>query len=214
MKYGTRWLAIAVLSLSVPAAAAADATSVVQQVEAKYATVKVLQADFVQTTRSEVFGEEKQSGNLVLKRPKQMLWNFTGSGTKQFVTDGKTMWVYTADDNQVIRYDDITASTSQADSLLQSLDQLDELFAVEVLPDELGHTLSLAPRQVDGHVKKLRLELSPELVVERVTITDNFDNVTELAFSAVKLDGDVPDTIFQFEVPAGAELISAGAPSN
>jgi outer membrane lipoprotein carrier protein len=184
--------------------------NVIQAVEAKYSKVQAMQADFVQTTRSEVFGEEKQSGQVVLKRPKQMLWNFTGGAKKQFVTDGKTMWIYTEDEKQVIRYDDVSASSSTADSLLQSLDSLDEIFVVDLV--EAGpthHILALQPRKDGAQVKHLNLELDPDYVVRTVTITDSFDNVTVLAFSAVHLNPEVPDSMFQFQPPAGVEVISA-----
>lgn len=192
-------------------ASASDATAVIRAVEAKYSKVQAMSADFVQTTRSEAFGEETQVGELVLKRPKQMYWNFTGGANKQFVTDGKTMWIYTAADKQVIRYDDVSASTSTADSLLQSLDSLDELFAVDLIDASEAHqVLSLQPRKDGGQVKHLDLELDPQYVVKTVTITDTFDNVTVLAFSGVHLNPNVPDSMFQFQPPPGVEVIAAG----
>lgn len=207
MSIYTRIPALALLTIATPAFAE-DATSLVQAVEAKYSKVQAMQADFVQVSKNEMFGETKETGQLTLKRPKQMFWNFTGGEKKQFVTDGKTMWVYSAESNQVIRYDDISQASSTADSLLSSLDSLDEVFQVTVVPDSAGHTLDLAPKK-QGNVKKLHLELSPDLLVEKVVITDSFDSVTELQFSDVKLNVTVPDSMFQFQVPAGAEVISA-----
>ena len=93
--------------LTVGAAHAEDTKAIVAAVESKYAGVTAMSATFVQTTHSDMFGDEKQGGNVLLKRPKQMYWDF---GDKQFVTDGKTMWVYTQADNQVIRYDNVGTS--------------------------------------------------------------------------------------------------------
>lgn len=194
-------------SLFAVPAFAEDTASVVARVEAKYAKVTVLQASFVQVTHSEAFGDDKQAGNITLKRPKQMVWDF---GTKKFVTDGKTMWIYTAEDNQVIRYDNVGASGgSSADQLLTSLDQLDSLFNITQVADTTGHTFDLLPKS-PGQVKKIHLELSTDLVVEKVSITDSFDSVTDLSFKDVKLNADVPDSAFVFAVPAGATVISAG----
>jgi outer membrane lipoprotein carrier protein len=212
------WVTLGLIALAAPGAAAAenDPSTVVQAVEARYAGVTVLQADFVQTTRSDVFGEERQTGELVLKRPRKMRWTFAGASaaavSREFVTDGRTMWVYTRDENQVIQYDDVSTQSASADSLLQSLDQLDALFVVQVMePSAPGHvSLDLAPREASGQVKKLHLDLDADLLLERVVITDPFDNVTELAFTDVRLNADVPDSTFQFQVPSGAEVISAG----
>ncbi|MBT3222809.1 MAG: outer membrane lipoprotein carrier protein LolA, partial [Proteobacteria bacterium] len=125
----------------VAAAFAGDASEVLAGVEKKYTGVTVMKADFVQTTRSALFGEEQQKGDVTLKRPSMMLWNFTNE--KQFVTDGKSMWIYTKADNQVILYDDISGATSTADSLLQSLDRLGDLFDVSLIDGvDDGHGLS------------------------------------------------------------------------
>lgn len=203
-------MALVLVSLGFAApAAAADATQLVQQVEAKYKDVSAIQAEFVQISRSEVFGDEKQSGQVVLKRPKKMRWIFRDGVHKEFVTDGKTMWIYTKEDNQVIKYNDIGSNTGQADQLLQSLDKLDEVFKVDLLESASGsHALDLQPK-TPGQVKKLQLELDKNLVVSKVVITDQFDNVTELRFTEVKLNVDVPDSQFTFQVPAGASVISA-----
>jgi outer membrane lipoprotein carrier protein len=197
------------LIASAPSFASEDAKTVIAAVESKYAGVTAMQASFVQTSHSQAFGDDKQSGNVVLKRPKQMFWDF---GNKQFVTDGKTMWVYTADANQVIKYDNIGGTGSSADQLLTSLDQIDTLFYVTPVDDTSGHSFDLAPKKDDGQVKKVHLEMSNDLIVERVVITDSFDNTTELDFTNVKLNVDVPDSKFQFVVPAGAEVVSTGAP--
>lgn len=191
------------------AAPSAETAAIIQAVETKYAAVDTLAADFVQTTHSEVFGDEKQKGKLLIKRPSKMRWEFPDAG-KQFVTDGRTMWVYTKEDNQAIRFDDVSAQADAAQSLLQSLDKLDDLFDVQPAQGAAGlHTFELKPK-TDGQVKRIRLVLDGELVLKHVTITDAFDAVTELEFSQVDLSAVAPDAVFDFKVPEGAEVISAG----
>lgn len=190
-------------------ASAADVTAVVKAVETKYAKVESMKANFVQTTHNEVFGSETQSGDLTLKRPKQMFWNFTTGPKKQFVTNGKTMWVYSEADKQVIRYDDLSGGGT-ADVLLGSLDTLDELFNIQLdASDKVGYSLDLVPKK-EGNVKKLHLEMSSDYLVEKVIITDSFDGVTEMAFSKVQLNASIPDSTFQFKKPVGVTEISGG----
>jgi outer membrane lipoprotein carrier protein len=199
-----------VTALQVTTAHAAELAEVITGVEGKYKSVAVMQADFVQTTRSALFGEEIQRGDVTLKRPSMMLWNFTNE--KQFVTDGSTMWIYTKADNQVIRYDDISGATSTADSLLQSLDRLSELFEVALASEtETTYVLGLTPKEENSQYKGIKLTLNHEHVVQSVVIDDAFDNVTELNFADIRLDGDVPDSKFKFDIPEGAEVITAGS---
>lgn len=212
------WSTLAVLPLTVVVAdvahAATEVETVVQAIEAKYEDVNVLQAGFVQVTKSSVFGDERQEGKVVLKRPAKMRWEFTSGEGKQFITDGQTMWIYTKADNQVIRYADITGASSSADNLLQSLDKLGEVFNVTLdpkVPEDGNVALVLVPREAEAQVKKLRLVLSDSYVVQHLTVVDGFDNTTELTFNSVKLNGEAPDELFQFEVPSGVELIDSGS---
>jgi len=185
-------------------------TAVLDAVEKKYAAVDSLTADFVQTTHSEIFGDEAQRGRLQIKRPTKMRWDFTESG-KQFVSDGKTMWVYSREDNQVMRFDDVASQADSAQALLQSLDKLDEKFLVDLHAGAAGaHAFDLAPR-TPGQVKTIHLVLGEDLLLQHVTITDVYDSVTELDFSKVDLGAKLEDAAFNFQVPAGAEVITAGA---
>ena len=197
--------------VSVAAYAQTDAAAVVSAVEAKYAKVESIKAGFVQVTRSKVFGEERQEGLVSLKRPRMMRWEFTSGEGRQFVTDGTTMWVYSKADRQVIKYTDVAASGgSAADSLLQSLDRLNEVFEVKLLSQEGGYTLELHPRAKDQPVKAITLVLDPSYVLKGLTLIDGFDTATELTFSNVQLRATMSDDVFQFTVPAGVEVIAGG----
>jgi len=189
-----------------------EAKAVIKAVEAKYKTVSVMKAAFVQTTHSEVFGDEKQQGEVTLKRPGMMRWDFRNGVDRQFVTDGTKMRIYNKTENQVIEYNDVSSSASAADSLLQSLDRMDELFDIEMpSPTDDGYVMILRPKETE-QLKKLKLVLEKDLVVRSVTITDAFDNITELAFSEMKFNVEAPDSIFKFIAPAGAEVISTSNP--
>lgn len=200
--------ALLFLALPLQAFAAGDPKPVVSAVEAKYATVNALSAKFTQVTKSELYGADQQAGTMVLQRPGSMRWVFDGDG-KQFVTDGKTMWIYNAADNQVIRYDDVSKSAATADSLLQSLDRISEIFDIALLADtEVEKRLSLKPRgEAAAQVKRIELGLGADLVLREVTILDAFDTSTTLQFKDVQLDPKVPEGTFTFEVPKGAEVI-------
>lgn len=199
------WLLLAFAPLQ----ALAGTPEIIEAVEAKYAGVETLSAQFTQTTKSELYGADEQKGTMSLMRPAKMRWVFDGDG-KQFVTDGSTMWIYNPADNQVLKYEDVSQSAASADSLLQSLDRLSELFEIELLEDSPEKKrLSLKPKAKDAQVKNIELALDNDLVLQHVTILDAFDTRTALAFRDVKLDAKLPDSTFTFEVPKGAEVISA-----
>ena len=123
---------------------------VVSAVEGVYGQAESLRADFVQVTRSVALGEEqRQRGKVVMMRPRMMRWDFTAPDTKLFVTDGKTMWVWSPDDNQVIIYDDVSGGGSGMASLFTDLNQLDELFEIQIL-DSHNKTETLTAHDCGG----------------------------------------------------------------
>ncbi|MFH1467740.1 MAG: outer membrane lipoprotein carrier protein LolA [Pseudomonadota bacterium] len=190
------------------------AADIVHGVEQVYGQAECLQADFTQVSRSAALGDEqRQKGKVAVKRPRKMRWEFTSPDKKLFVTDGQTMWIWSPSDNQVIVYKDFSGGSSDVTGLLSDLSKINELFEVTLVPSEgvgQSYVLDLKPRSADaGNFKQLQITFSRrKLLVERVVLTDQFDNLTDLTFSQVKLDAKVPDGDFTFEVPAGAQVIT------
>ncbi|NOY26818.1 MAG: outer membrane lipoprotein carrier protein LolA [Oligoflexia bacterium] len=212
----------AVATVSVPAMAQdaepATVTELVAAVGAAYKDVNSLRADFVQVTRSPAMGEgEKQRGKVQLMRPRSMRWDFSSPDVKLFVTDGKTMWVYTPADKQVFVTEDLGGddkSSGGMDQLLGNLENLDEYFDVTLLDRQGGsqkasYVLELVPKS-DMQFKKLRLELDHRHYgLERLVIVDAFDNETDLSFSNLKLNPTLDPSVFTFVVPAGIQVVRA-----
>ncbi len=195
-------------------AALGSVDEIVKAVESVYGGVEALQAEFVQISRSAALGDEsRQKGKVVVKRPRKMRWEFTSPDKKLFLTDGATMWIWSPADNQVIVYKDFSASGSDVTGLLSDLNKLNELFEVELVADEGGdrsYVLDLTPKgEGAGNFKQLRISFTKrKLLVDQVLLTDQFDNVTDLTFTQVKLDAKVDDSSFVFEIPSGAEVIT------
>lgn len=188
-------------------AAAGDTEAILGRIQKKYAPVEVVQAAFAQTSTSPLYGAAEQSGTLTVQRPKKMRWDFTGDG-KQFISNGKMMWVYSKADKQVIRYTDFGSQSASADAILQSLDKLGELFEVTVLDGE-GVRLGLVPKDEASaaQVKRITLQLSDALDLQQVEVLDAYEGVTTLRFESVKLGGTVPASTFEFQVPDGVEVV-------
>lgn len=200
-----------------PAADPTNVTELVAAVESTYAGVSSLRADFVQVTRSASMGQEtRQKGKVQLERPRKMRWDFQQPDVSTFVTDGATMWVYSQASNQVVVSSVTGGGQGGMTQLLDDLNQLDEHFNVTLI-DGAGNAakgtylIELVPKQQTGF-KKLRLTLTKKKYeVQQVLLTDQFDNQVDLSFSQIRLNQDIPDSTFSFQVPAGAQVIRADA---
>lgn len=189
---------------------------VVASVQDTYRNVTSLQANFVQVSRSAaVSGESTQKGKVEFKRPRKMRWEFLQPSKSLFVTDGTTMWTWTQADNQVIVSTDLGSAGGGMTELFDDLGKMKERFDVELVdppsgPDHKDYVLELTPKQ-DTSFKKLEVYISrKKYTLDKVVMTDALDNRVELTFKQVKLNPDLPDADFVFQIPDGAKVIQAG----
>lgn len=195
-----------VTSLCAPALALADSASVIEAVEKRYADVESISGNFTQTTTSELYGSSEVTGSMVLEKPAKMRWDFADG--KQYLSNGSKMWITNPAEKQVLEMSDIAASANSADSLLQSLDKVSEIFTVEMLEETATlKRMKLTPKGGSEMLKEVELSLDGDLVVQAVGILDAFGSKTQLAFTEVKLSGSVDPTTFAFSLPAGYEVL-------
>ncbi len=199
--------ALVVVPTHATTAYAVTAADLIKAVETKYKSVAGLRASFTQISRNAVFGDETVTGIITVKRPAKMRWEF--GKDKLFITNGSKLWIYTVADKQVIQYDDLSSGQTTAESLLGSLDKLTSMFKITVVKsDATGNVLDMIPNE-EGQFKRVRLTLDAALLIKQVIITDTFDNVTEMNFTAVQLNPAIDDAIFEFRVPAGVDVVRA-----
>jgi chaperone LolA len=189
-----------------PGWALAGTQEVIDAVEKRYAAVESIRGDFTQTTTSELYGSSTVTGSVVLQKPAQMRWDFADG--KQYLSDGSRMWITTPAEKQVLEMSDVAASAGQADTLLQSLDKVSELFDVELLEEtDTVKRVKLTPKGGSDMLKEVVLALDGDYVVQSVGIVDAFGSKTELAFKDVKLAGKVDPSTFTFSLPEGYEVL-------
>ena len=202
--------------LALPASAESDVDAVIKGVEAAYKDVQTLKADFVQITRSKAMGDEtRRRGKVRLKRPKKMRWVFTQPTGQEVVTNGETMWVWSAADNQVIVSKGVAAGGSGVSQLLDDLNRLGELFNVEILESKGRPNtilLGLKPK-TDAGFQSLKLRLMKKsYLVDEVVMIDAFGNEVQLTFNMVKTNAPLEDSEFNFVVPDGAQVLNTDGP--
>ncbi len=217
-----RWIAAftLVVSLVAPASALAlpgeptTAKDVVSAVQATYAKVTAVRADFTQVTTNMLTGvEEKKRGRIQLERPRKMRLELGLPVEFALVSDGATQWVFSAPQKQLVVQKVLgTSSSGSVDRLIDDLGQLGDLFDVVLLPaatpPKPTHVLTLKPKTPNG-VKQIELVVKKQsYLLQDLTITDANDGVTKMGFTGVVLGGDVPDVQFVFKAPPGVTVVN------
>lgn len=176
-----------------------------------YSDTESLQADFTQVTRSPGFGDgPEQTGRITLGQPRMMRVEFSGDNGSLFVSDGDNLYVWSQLGNQVIITPDLSERSDGVSDLLSSLPALEERFNIAITATTSASIeLALTPRDT-AQFQTMSMSLSAaDYRLTRLSVTDVFDNTTEMTFDNLILNPELPATVFEFETPEGATVIRA-----
>lgn len=151
-------------------------------------------------------------GTVAFKRPGKMRWHLANGGTQVIVADGKTLWFYQPDEQQVLTAPFQTAFRSSTPiSFLTGVGRLNEDFDVKLDGEGEGVVhLALRPRKADGDLGRLRLTVDAKTYdIVGAEIVDPVGNTTRLRFSELRRNTGMDDAQFHFEVPPGVDVIEA-----
>ena len=173
-------------------------------------------AEFTQTVTSPPkAGQEARSkvssGSFEFQRPGKFRFNYTKPFEQLIVADGKTLWLYDADLNQVTERAQAQALGSTPAAILTSATDLKALkadFDLSAEPDSEGLEWVMAsPKHKGGQLKSVRVGFTPEGQLAALSIEDSFGQHSLMKFQSLQAQTSLPASTFQFTVPKGADVL-------
>src|SRR5688572_13871597 len=160
-------LAVAIVfAVTAGAASAQSLDEVIRGVEGAYGRMTDLRAEFSQSSFNKSLNQTIAAQGVVsLKRGGKLRWEYSEPTKQEIVSDGKTLWVYTPQLNQVNVGPAPEALAGPAGSFLAGLGKLREQFEVRFLnpvspKDGDGNwVLDLKPKQALPTLSRLILAL-------------------------------------------------------
>jgi outer membrane lipoprotein carrier protein len=169
---------------------------------------RTLQAEFYQEL-SDADGQliEVATGTMSLQRPNRFLWQYRDPLEQLILADGEYLWIYDVELDQatVTPLSDIIEATpamllSGDQAVRDGFDTLENFVA-----DELSW-VRLAPNVPGSDFRSVLIGfMSGELA--RLELIDGLEQVTRIAFSDVVVNQDLDSGLFEFEPPAGVDVI-------
>ncbi|PYN18388.1 MAG: hypothetical protein DMD76_29580 [Candidatus Rokuibacteriota bacterium] len=253
-----------------PALAAPSLDEVIRAVESAYGRMTDLKAEFNQTSFNKSLNSTiPAKGAVYLKKGGKLRWEYTEPTRQEIVSDGKKLWVYTPQLNQVNVGDAPEALAGPAGSFLAGLGKVHEHFTVRFLnpaqptvsdgkklwvytpqlnqvnvgdaPEALAGpagsflaglgkvhehftvrflnpaqptdadgnvVLDLTPKQPLPTLSRLILALDPRTWdVRKATIHDQFENTVSMRFTKLAVNSGLSDQLFTFVPPAGVATV-------
>lgn len=181
----------------------------IERIDSFLHEVGSLQAHFEQTLFDEEFTRlDDSSGEMVLQRPGRFRWDYSTPYPQSIISNGSTLWLFDSELRQVtIRNIDAAAANSPS-MLLTSDEPLDHHFNIEELPGEADKVwVKLTPKTADASFSVIRIGFTDEQLAA-MELIDSFGQTTQIRFSNVTKNAELPDGFFEFIVPDSVDVIS------
>ncbi|WP_313085024.1 outer membrane lipoprotein chaperone LolA [Pseudomonas sp.] len=151
---------------------------------------------------------QETSGEMALKRPGQFRWHTDEPMEQLLVSNGKKVWLYDPDLEQVtIQSLDQRLTHTPALLLSGDVSAISENF--EVSHKEAGDVVdfTLTPKAKDTLFDTLRLSFRGD-VINDMQMVDGVGQRTNILFQGVKLNEPLNDGLFTFDIPKGTDVIA------
>ena len=137
-----------------------------------------------------------------------MKWVYGLPETQVLISNGKILWHYVSEENQAIKVpiENIYSSNTPA-LFLAGQEKLTRIFNIEnINTNPLSITLS--PKEEDQTLSRLQLFANKKnFQITGSTVYDKLGNKTEIRFSNIKTNLDIPERTFQFQPPPNTEVL-------
>jgi outer membrane lipoprotein carrier protein len=186
------------------------------------AGVKTLRAEFSQQVTDGRGAEvQRASGSLVIQRPGKFRWELSpvsAAGIKQtpqlMVADGKNLWFYDRDLDQVSVKPAATSLTATPASLLSGDGNLAEFFDVRADGERDGLSwVRVVPKRGDADFREVRIGFKgKDKELARMVLKDKLGQTVNLVFNVSARNVPVTEAEVKFTPPAGADVIGTPVP--
>jgi outer membrane lipoprotein carrier protein len=183
-----------------------DLPKLLDNVEKRYNKASTLQVTFQETLSGVGRGRIAESGQLVLRKPGRMRWDYTTPAGKLFLSDGKNIYYYNpsskrAEKLKLKESEDMRAPLA---FLLGKLDFDKDFTNFRATPHSLGTMITADPKSDKLPYKHVEFVVDATAAIRELRVHGYDNSLLAFNFSNEKMNPPVPDKLFKFELPAGA----------
>jgi outer membrane lipoprotein carrier protein len=186
----------------------------VAALQMRYGKIAGLKADFQQVYNDPAGRRLREQGQLWLKRPGKMRWEYQKPEEKQFLSDGKKVYFYVPADRQVT----ITPIKENDDPRLPFIFLLGQINLgryfkmIKMSPEPptvAGNVvLEFMPKKVTNTLRTLYAEINPQsLQLQRLVLINGANARSDFVLSNIQENVTLADDLFTFTVPTGVTVL-------
>ena len=171
--------------------------SLLKEVQEKYKSINNFTASFAQEG-----GANKLSGKLYYSKGNKLRVELKN---RTVVSDAETIWNYLIEANRVVINSVENNPTSL--SIDTYLFEYPSKSTVSYETEGDMDIIQLKPINGDLNFKMTRFWVNKDKLIEKIEIIDLTDNKYSFGFTSIKINQNLSDTLFSFDIPEEAEVI-------
>lgn len=209
-------LVFGLILLPAPVFAVSDERASVDAIQKSYDATQTLKAHFVQKAYIKMMDQVQETqGEVYIKKPGKMKWTYNAPDPQVLISNNKTLWLYLPKEKQVnkVPVENVYSNNTPALFLAGKGKLLESFNVFQVIRDGEKITLVMVPKREDMNLEKLVLHADQKnYQIIGSTVYDKLGNKTDIAFSKIEVNPDLPESMFQFTTPEGVEVMDFSPP--
>jgi outer membrane lipoprotein carrier protein len=182
-------------------------------IEKRY-SVPGFSADFTQESTLKAMDiVDSATGNLKVKRPGMMRWEYISPDPQIIVTDGDRLWIYRPEDNQVmVGNAPAFFKDGKGAGFLSDMKLLRAKFTVFLentnMAESKDYQLKLFPEDESLELASIILLVDSETYIIKIIVTYNaYEDETRIRMTNYNFDINLDDDMFYFAIPKGVDIL-------
>jgi outer membrane lipoprotein-sorting protein len=196
--------------LAARAAGEASVSELADRVQSLYESAQDLSMDFGQKTYVAVLEKEvSKKGSARFKKPGKMAIRYEGEGGRNYLSDGKSLWIFESGDSQVQKMSvSETDMPAEALTFLGGLGRLKQDFAVEVVDPKKWKSLKrerqdlswmeLTPLNKQSGLAWMVMGFDGGNLAREAFLSTDTGNLSHYTFDKVTLNQGLSDDLFKY----------------
>lgn len=183
---------------------------ILKEVEKRY-TGSQFSADFLQeSTIKSMEITDFASGRLYVRYPGMMRWEYEKPERQVIITDGKKLWIFRPQDNQVmVGGAPVFFRDGQGASFLSDIRLVRKKFNIQLAQAEGEYLYELRMKPIEGaaNISEIRLYVIPRSYqIARIVTLNDYGDDTRIDIVSPHFNANLDPSLFSFEIPPGADV--------
>lgn len=199
-----KYILVLFCSFSFMAFASPDA----KKLQQKLNNIHTMTANFKQVVRAKKRVVSRSSGTMALKRPGQFLWDTKKPMQQKVIADGKHMWVYDVELEQVTVQKQKKSLGGTAALFLSGYDETvaRDYYVFLSKMSEGRERYDMKAKNPRQGFRQVVMTFKADSLVG-MELYDQLGQKTEVDLSEVKMNPEVNSKLFQFKPPKGVDVV-------